>query len=138
MAINFEMMLGSMITQTLSTAAWLIGFLIHLMIGGLFGLIYALGFERVTHSADWRAGIGIGALHTVFSGLLLAVVPSLHPLMPRILEAPGVFLANLGPFAVVVFIAVHLGFGAMVGSLYGPVLHPVPRTIRPRPADAAV
>jgi hypothetical protein len=46
---------------------------------------------------------------------LLGLAPQLHPLMPEILPAPGVFMVNGGISDGVLFFALHLIYGAIVG-----------------------
>lgn len=43
----------------------------------------------------------------------------------------GVFLVNMGPAVVALFVIEHLIYGTIVGALYGAVLH---RSARPEPA----
>ena len=59
---NIEMMLGTMVADP-GTTAWLIGFVMHLTLSGLIALIYAWGFEHVTHKAGWAVGTGFGLVH---------------------------------------------------------------------------
>jgi hypothetical protein len=125
--VNFEMILGSLVAGAFSPSAWLVGLILHLCIGGLLGLLYAVGFERVTHQAGGAAGLLFGTVHTVFSGLALGVLPAIHPAMPEIVRAPGMFMSSYGAAAVLAFLALHLLFGAYLGAAYAPVLHPVPR-----------
>jgi hypothetical protein len=99
------------------------GLIIHLVAGGIFALIYTAGFEYLTHRADWLVGLGFGVIHTLFSGLLLAMMPAMHPLVPEMLPAPGAFMANLGMMGVAAFFMLHLIYGAIVGTIYGPVVH---------------
>ena len=125
MPANLEMMLGTMMGNPPSAMAWVIGLIIHLIAGGVLALIYAAGFEYWIQRADWLVGLGFGVIHTLFSGLVvLGMLPAIHPLVPEMMAAPGVFMANLGVEGVVAFVALHLIYGAMVGAMYGPVLHP--------------
>lgn len=119
MQVNLEMMLGTMFGLEKSFATWLIGLTIHLMVGAMFGLIYAWCFENLIHKANWLYGIGIGAVHTVFSGVMLGAVPFMHPLIPEQMSAPGMFMANLGAIGIVAFTMLHVIFGGIVGGMYG-------------------
>ncbi|HEX9870940.1 MAG TPA: DUF6789 family protein [Candidatus Tectomicrobia bacterium] len=123
MPVNLEMMLGTMMGGPPSAMTWLMGLIIHLIAGGVFALIYAAGFEYLTRRADWRVGLGFGVIHTLFSGLLLAMMPGMHPLVPEMMPAPGAFMANLGMMGVAAFFMLHLIYGAIVGAMYGPVVH---------------
>jgi hypothetical protein len=118
MPVNFELVLGSMFTATIGMTTWLLGFLIHLSAGAMFGAIYAAMFQRWTRRADATTGVGIGAVHALFSGLALGTLPSVHPLVPEQLAAPGIFFVHLGAGGVIVYIGLHLLFGAVVGAMY--------------------
>jgi hypothetical protein len=123
MPVNLEMMLGTMMGGPPSAAKWVMGFIMHLMAGGIFALIYAVGFEYLTHRADWLVGVGFGAIHSLFAGLFMAMMPAMHPLIPEQMPAPGAFMANLGMMGVIAEIMLHLIYGAIVGAMYGPVIH---------------
>jgi hypothetical protein len=130
MPANLEMMLGTMMGGAPRLASWIMGFIIHLVAGGIFALIYAVGFEYLTHRADWLVGLGFGVIHTLFSGVLLATIPAMHPLVPEQMPAPGAFVSNLGMMGVLAFFMLHLIYGAIVGAMYGPVIHqPVDRGV---------
>ncbi|MGM0575188.1 MAG: hypothetical protein ACQEXJ_05610 [Myxococcota bacterium] len=121
MAVNLEMMLGALITESVTTGTWVLGLCIHVVAGAVFGLVYAAVFEYVTHRAGWGLGLGIGAVHTLVSGVVLGALPMVHPLMPGFLDPPGMFMANLGVLGVAAFAALHLIFGALVGASYEPI-----------------
>lgn len=123
MPVNLELMLGTMMGGLPSAAKWIMGLIIHLIAGGIFALIYAAGFEYLTHRADWLVGLGFGVIHTLFSGLLLAMMPAMHPLVPEMMPAPGAFMANLGMMGVGAFFMLHLIYGAIIGTIYSPVVH---------------
>src|SRR5918996_2950090 len=123
MPANLEMMLGTMMGGPPSAMTWMMGLIIHLIAGGIFALIYAVGFKYWTHRADWLVGLGFGVIHTLFSGLLLAMMPAMHPLVPEMMPAPGALMANLGMMGVGALFMLHLIYGAIVGAMYGPVVH---------------
>lgn len=117
-AMNFESLLGSMLTGRPDLGTWFLGLALHLGFGALFGLAYALGMEGLRRQS---AGIGLAfaLIHTAFSGWLLPQLMLLHPLVRAgTLENPGFLAANLGPSEVIVFAVLHLLYGAIVGSLY--------------------
>ena len=129
--VNLEMILGSLATGTFSPSAWLVGLILHLCLGGLFGLLYGLAFERVTHQAGGAAGLLFGTVHAVVAGLAMGVIATVHPAMPEIVRAPSMFMSAYGPAAILMFLALHLLFGAYLGAAYSPVLHPIVRRAVP-------
>jgi hypothetical protein len=120
---HMEMMLGTMVVPNAALTAWLVGFAIHLLIGGVLALVYAWGFEHITHRAGWLVGVGFGLIHAVIAGLGNLMVPAIHPMIPERMPAPGAFMANLGIIGIVAEFALHAVYGAIVGALYGPVIH---------------
>lgn len=118
---NLEMILGSWVTRQAGALTWLTGFLIHLGISGLLGLLYALAFERVTHSAGARPGVLLSLVHTFFAGLAVGWIPVLHPVMPEPVGLPGAWAAVFGAVGVLVFCGAHLLYGAVVGLVYEPI-----------------
>jgi hypothetical protein len=133
MPVNLEEMIGSMVTGELGATAYLVGLILHLLISGLIGLLYGLGFEFLTKRADWRTGVVFGLFHTVIAGLFLLVLPSIHPLMPGEVPPPGALMANLGAMGVILFIKMHLIYGAIVGALYGSGEEPIEEPIEELP-----
>jgi hypothetical protein len=119
---HMEMMLGTMVVPNAALAAWLVGFGIHVLIGGVLALVYAWAFEHVTHRSGWLVGAGFGVVHATISGLGMAMVPAIHPMIPEQMPAPGAFMGNLGVIGIVAEYALHVIYGAIVGALYGPVV----------------
>ncbi|MFP4164580.1 MAG: hypothetical protein ACLFQB_15155 [Chitinispirillaceae bacterium] len=117
--VYLSMMLGTLFGLSPGIGTWFLGFLVHLFISGLIALLYGLGFEYVTH----RASMGIGALvslvHIVAAGFVFGLIPYIHPAVPGVLIAPGVFMSRTGTAGVVLFIIIHILYGMIVGSLYG-------------------
>lgn len=122
MPMNLEMMEGTMLVQPPSGVAWIVGLLMHLVISGLIGLLYAWGFERVTRRAGWLVGAGFGVLHAIIGGVMMGMVPAIHPLIPEMMPAPGAFLSNI-PMGPLAFLMLHIIYGAVVGAIYKPVAH---------------
>ena len=81
MDVNLSMMLGTMFVQRPGATAWIIGFIMHLIISGLIALIYAWGFEHVAHRAGWLVGVGFSLIHSIGTGLFMGLVPMMHPMM---------------------------------------------------------
>jgi hypothetical protein len=121
MDVKLELMLGTFVGLEPGELALSLGIALQLLCGTLFALGYAWLFERVLHHGGMAAGLLLAIPHAVAAGLLLAVVPALHPLVPERLPAPGPFVASLGSAGVVALFVLHLAFGAIVGGIYGHV-----------------
>jgi hypothetical protein len=114
---GFEMLLGSWATERVDTVSWLVGLAIHLAIGGAFGVLYAISF-RWLRVEGGPAGIVISTVHLMIAGFLFAAIPSLHPLVPELVPAPGLYMSEQGPLGVALFVVTHLLFGAVTGGSY--------------------
>ena len=131
MPARLEMMMGTMFMKP-GTTAFIVGLMMHLVISGLIALLYALGFEKVTHRAGTGVGAGFSVIHILIGGMFMGMMPMMHPRIPP-MNAPGWFMADLGMMGVVAFIVLHAIYGAIVGGMYGPILHPRAETAA-RPA----
>lgn len=119
MPLDVEMMLGTMFGfDAGETGTWILGFVIHLMLSGLIALLYAWGFEHITKRAGWGIGTAFSVVHIIIGGLMMGVVPFIHPMIPEAMAAPGIFVVNLGTGAVIFFLIEHLVYGALVGGIY--------------------
>ncbi len=121
MQINLSMMLGTMFLP-MGMGAWIMGFIMHLIMGGIIGLIYAWGFEHLTHKSGWAVGVGFGAINAIVTGIFMGMMPAIHPRIPP-MPAPGYFLLNMGMMGLIGLFVMHMIYGAIVGAMYGPVLH---------------
>ena len=133
---NLETMMGTMVADP-STTAWLIGFMIHLMLSGAIALRYAWGLENVTHRSGWLTGVSFSVIHIVIAGVFMGVIPMMHPRMPNPISPPGAFMANLGTMGIAAFVMLHVVYGAIVGAMYGPVMHPRSHSTVGRPLVSA-
>ena len=124
MPANPEMMLGTMFFPQ-GSLAWVAGFTMHLIVSALIALIYAWGFERVTHRAGWTIGVLFALIHIPIGGIVMGVIPVMHPMIPEMMPPPGAFMAGMGMMGVMAFVAEHLVYGAIVGAVYEPVRRPI-------------
>lgn len=111
--LNLEMSLGNLITGKLSLATWLLGFGMHLLIAGLFGLVYGAVFRAVERSST-RLGILIAVANWSVVGLVLGAVKRTTA---GFIE-PGYYGINYGTVGFFEIFFVHLLFGATVGFLF--------------------
>jgi hypothetical protein len=124
--MSLPFIVGTMFTPSRDRAA-LVGFLVHLLNGGLFALLYALAFES-WHRATWWLGAGIGLVHGLAVLVaLMPVLPGFHPRMAseqrgpeptRELEPPGFMALNYGRRTPLLALLAHLVYGAIIGGFY--------------------
>jgi hypothetical protein len=118
--LNIEMALGTLLTRHIGAMSWILGFMMHIIVGGLLAQMYAFGFEFLAERTSAWIGAGFSLLHMSISSMGVFLLGSIHPLMRNhgVIPAPGPFAVNYGTLTAVVFIAVHLVYGSWVGSLY--------------------
>jgi hypothetical protein len=123
--MDLPLLLGTMFTDRRPLAS-VIGYALHFANGVLFSLAYAGVFAAVGR-AGWDLGLALGGVHALFAGgaLINVLLPTLNPRMGTpwtdaeetpLLEPPGFMLANYGRQTVVVTLAGHLAYGAIVGA----------------------
>ena len=119
--VSLESLLGSMFPSNEFLPAWFGGFILHLIVGAIAGLVYAFVFEVAVQRSGPVIGAGMGLAHGMLAGLFMSAIPAMNPLDPTITSAPGAFLSHmaLGPL---MFLLLHCIFGAVVGTVYGPPL----------------
>ncbi|MEX0799212.1 MAG: hypothetical protein WD025_07190 [Bacteriovoracaceae bacterium] len=112
---NLPMFLGSMLTQEFNASTWVVGFIWHLINGGIFGLVYAAVFKGVGKASAGK-GTLLGFVHWLVFSAAAAFSPGIHPLIPSEIVAPGFFVINYGVFTAVGGLALHLIYGYVVGN----------------------
>jgi len=120
---NLEMMEGTMFMDP-GPMAWVMGFIMHLVLSGLIALVYAWGFEHVTHRSGALVGAGFGIVHAVIAGMVMGMMPMIHPRMPSPVMPPGAFMSHLGIMGPIAVFMLHMIYGAIVGRMYAPVVQP--------------
>ncbi len=124
--IDLPFVIGSMFTPNRDHAK-VIGYLVHLLNGWAFALVYAAAFE-VSGNASLGFGLLIGLVHGVFVVVVgMPLLPAFHPRMAsdswgpeptRQLEPPGNFALNYGVSTPVVTILAHGVYGSILGYFY--------------------
>lgn len=124
--MNLPFILGTLVTPDRDRAR-LYGFIIHLLNGWLFALIYAAAFES-WGMATWWLGAVIGGVHGLFVLVaLMPMLPGLHPRMAseqhgptptRLLEPPGFMALHYGHRTPITLMLGHLLYGAILGAFY--------------------
>ena len=123
--LDLPLILGTMITPDPDRAR-AAGFVLHLVVGQVFALGYAVCFALLGRATWWLGGL-LGVLHGAFAlTVLIPVLVGVHPRMasnragPRstaVLEPPGLIGLNYGPQTPLVALAAHLVYGIAMGLL---------------------
>jgi hypothetical protein len=118
--VNLEGLLGSIFPPPSWLSPWALGIIIHFTVGIVAGLVYAALFEVAVQKSGPMVGAGLGLCHGLLAGLMMSGIPAMNPLHLD-MSAPRPFLQGL-TYGPVVFVLLHILFGAVVGTAYGPPL----------------
>jgi hypothetical protein len=125
--MDLPLILGLMVTPKPDLARFA-GFLIHLVNGQIFALVYAAAFSLIGR-ATWWLGAGFGLVHGLLAlTILLPLATSIHPRMATdrsgpvlgALEPPGPLALNYGRETPIVALIAHAAYGGILGGF----LHP--------------
>lgn len=124
--MNLPYMLGTIFTPSRDRAK-LLGFLVHVLNGWAFSLVYVASFHALGKATWWLGGI-VGLVHAAF--VLTAgmqIIPGLHPRIAseqhgptvvRRLEPPGFLALNYGVRTPISVAVAHVAFGMLLGAGY--------------------
>jgi hypothetical protein len=123
--MDIPFLLGTAFTEDRRRAK-AIGYVLHLLAGQVFALIYWVGFRALGESSWWLGGL-FGLLHAAFAGTTLVnvLLPAVHPRMGTpttsarstpLLEPPGFMLVNYGRQTPLVSVIAHVAYGMIVGA----------------------
>lgn len=121
LGVNIELILGTVMGGAPSASMFALGLVLHLLMGGLFGLAYGYLFERVWDHGGASTGMILAVIHAALIGMVIGLTPQFHPAVPERIADPGPFFANAGLFGVLTFFGLHVLYGAVVGAGYGHV-----------------
>jgi len=123
--VDLPFLLGTAVTGDRARAKAL-GYLLHLVAGEMFALVYYAIFSAIDTSG-WLLGAVLGLLHGVVSATALVniLLPAVHPRMGStlsaadshpLLEPPGFLLRNYGRGTPIATLLAHVAYGAIVGG----------------------
>ena len=115
MTMNLLYMLGSMVAPANKGAAYMIGAMMHAMMGISFDWRIRASFGPWTWTPiSRRGGLLLGFVHYLIVGMGMGMIGSLHPLMRRgHLQAPGIFVLRYPALTAMGFLMVHLVYGTL-------------------------
>lgn len=126
--MDLPLILGTMFVEDPDRAR-VVGFLVHLVNGQVFGVFYVSAFALLGRATWW-----LGALFGAFHGLvaltvIVPLVPGIHPRMSSerggpeldsVLEPPGLFALNYGRETPAIALVGHVIYGALLGIFLSP------------------
>lgn len=126
MRMDMPMMLGTMFLAK-GTTAWALGLMIHLMMGAVFFVVYAVLFEALSIESGivgWAVIFGLA--HGASAGAAMGMMPAMHPRMATAagpdagdtVPNPGMFALSMGVMGPMALLALHAIFGLIGGLVY--------------------
>lgn len=130
--MDMVLMQGAMFTDD-QRRARVLGAVLHLvlMAGLVFGTVYAGLFTLLTVASDnaWWVGALLGVGHGLLAGMVMVLMPRMHPRMERgpaaeptagalLLKSPGLFARNYGAATPVGLVLAHALYGSVIGIVY--------------------
>ena len=123
--VDLPFLLGTALTGDRARAK-AVGYLLHLLAGEGFALIYYAIFAAIDTSG-WLLGALFGLLHGIVSSTALVnvLLPVVHPRMGSpltaadsspLLEPPGFLMRNYGRRTPIATVVAHIAYGAIVGG----------------------
>jgi len=97
-----------------------LGWMMHLMMGVVFALIYAFLWSLGFGTATWVYGLIFGAIHWLLVGMVMGMIPMMHVgIKTGAVKAPGLWMTNNGGMmAFMGGLVGHAIFGAVVALVY--------------------
>jgi hypothetical protein len=124
--VDLPFLLGTAVTRDRARAK-AVGYLLHLVAGEVFALVYFAIFTAVG-MGGWFLGAMLGLLHGIVSATALVniLLPAVHPRMggplsaadsSPLVEPPGFLMRNYGSRTPIATLLTHVAYGAIVGGL---------------------
>ena len=115
-------MLSTMFNKNGNTA---LGWVMHLMMGVVFAIVYAALWSAGIGSVSAGSGILFGAMQWLVVGLMMGGVSMMHAgVKAGTVEAPGVYMmSNGGVMAFMGGLVGHIVYGLVVALVYGAFIH---------------
>lgn len=100
-------------------APWLAGLAMHLGMGAVLAIGYAVVFALLWGDASWVSGASLGLLHGIAAGAGFPMLDRLNPCVrDGSIRAFGPFGRGYGWMMTVGLLAGHVVYGAVIGGLY--------------------
>ena len=98
-----------------------LGWIMHMMMGVVFALIYAFLWSVGIGTINWFTGLLFGIGHWLVIGVMFAMIPMMHAgIKSGEVEKPGLWMTNQGGMmAFVGGLMGHMVFGIVVALIYG-------------------
>jgi len=98
----------------------MLGWMMHLMMGIVFALLYAFLWSSGIGGATWLGGLIFGAVQWLVVGMVMGMIPMMHVGIKRgAVQAPGMWMTNNGgAMAFMGGLVGHMIFGVVIALVY--------------------
>ncbi len=109
-----------------SGKAYTVGFILHLLIGIIWGLLYVLLMIGMVESPNWTLGLQFGAAHGLFVGVIISTFADSHPHVgpDKAIPDPGMFGNRWGISIPFIIVLLHVLYGFVMTVLYNQLYQP--------------
>ena len=120
MKMNLFLMLGTMMLFRGGPPAYVMGAMVHFVMGIVFGLIHVALYQAFgLESALVAWGLLFGLAHWLITGMTLGMLPTVHGLIRSgEMAAPGAMALKYPPMTATGYLMLHLLFGVAVAAVY--------------------
>ena len=116
--VNREMAIGYFLTHSIGVLGWCVGFLVHVVVGGILGWLYVFGFIKLIRP-DWVTGMIYGFCIWFVTGLLVvSMIPGVDFVVPQQSRVVDPLWINYGLNTVYAIGASHILFGGVLGGVF--------------------
>ncbi len=102
------------------TKTYVVGNILNILIGGVWGLIYILTLVAMGVRPVWTAGILWGFAHGIVVGVMMSTITQSHPHMGKGKEIsdPGILGSNWSDTMPYIILGIHIIFGVITLYVY--------------------
>lgn len=102
------------------TQVYVIGILLHLIIGAGWGILYVFLLTAMAVPPNWPAGILWGLGHGIFVGSMMGIIADTHPYIGenKPIDSPGILGHEWGTLIPYWILILHIIFGVCTLSIY--------------------
>ena len=119
--LDIPYLLGSRFVDITKTAkVYLVGNIIHLLIGAAWGMLYVALLKGLRIIINWPAGILWGLAHGIFMGVMMGILEKKHPHIgeDKSIPNPGILGRKWGTAIPYYILGLHIIFGASTLYVY--------------------
>ncbi|MDX1638101.1 MAG: hypothetical protein R3281_09040 [Balneolaceae bacterium] len=125
--LDIPWLLGTyFVSPSAKAKAYATGMLLHLLMGGIWGVLYVYFLVAMVVPPNWPAGILYGVSHGIFIGAMIGILSTSHPNIGegKRMSDPGMFGHRWGIGVSVTLLLVHIIYGVSTLLIYNSLFTP--------------